>query len=37
MLIAAVIDNHDLNERDHTAPFHLLGSAIAIDRIFGAL
>jgi hypothetical protein len=32
MLIAAVIDNYDLNQRDGTAPFHLLGSAVAVDR-----
>ena len=32
MLIATVIDNYDLNERDCTAPSHLLGSVAAIDR-----
>ena len=32
MLIAAVIDNYDLNERDGTAPFHLLGSAVTVNR-----
>jgi hypothetical protein len=32
MLIAAVIDNHDLNERDRAAPFQLLGSAVSVDR-----
>ena len=32
MLIAAVIDNHDLNERDRAAPFRLLGGAVAVNR-----
>ena len=32
MLIAAVVDNHDLHERERTTPLHLLGGAVTIDR-----
>jgi hypothetical protein len=32
MLIAAVVDNHDLHERERTTPLHLLGGAVSVDR-----